>query len=78
VKYREKLKVKKKALREKLRLEEDGCTIPIELEEKGRGDTPKSEVSKRSIKEAASTLYGLTVASELFQKRVTGRELGGI
>jgi hypothetical protein len=34
---------------------------------KRKGNTPKDEVSKRSIKEAASMLYGLTVASE-FQK----------
>jgi hypothetical protein len=68
VKYREKLKRKKKVPREEFRSKEDGCPIPIVLEEKGRGDAPKDEVSKRSIKEATSMLHGLILASDLFPK----------
>jgi hypothetical protein len=75
VKYREKLKKKKKALREELRMKEDGCTMSIVLEEIVKGDTPKDEVLKRSIKEAASTLHGLTAASKEFQKTSNWKRL---
>jgi hypothetical protein len=69
VKYREKQKKKKVILREELRMEEDGCHMPIkEVRVKEPPDKPKDELYKRSIKAAASTLYGITIASKNFQK----------
>jgi hypothetical protein len=56
------------ALREELRMKEDGCSMPIkEVRVKEQGNKPKDELYKKSIKTAASTLYGLTVASKIFQ-----------
>jgi hypothetical protein len=50
----------KAILREELMLKENGCQIPIkEVRLKESPDKPKEELSKRSIKAAASTLYGL-------------------
>jgi hypothetical protein len=60
------LKKKKKVI---LGLEEDGCNMPIELEVKEKREQVKESLSKRNIKNAASIMYGLTVASEEFQKR---------
>jgi hypothetical protein len=50
-------------------MKEDGCFTPIkEVRLKEPLDNPKEELSKRSIKAAASRLYGLTIASKNFQK----------
>jgi hypothetical protein len=76
VKYREKQKKKKAPLREKLKMKEDGYTMPKkEVRIKEPSDKPKEELSKRNIKAAASTLYGLTVASKNFQKTSNWRRI---
>jgi hypothetical protein len=62
VKYRE--KKKNAALLEELRMKEDGCPIPIEEKKNEIPEKQKEELSKRRIKAAARTLYGLTVASK--------------
>jgi hypothetical protein len=50
-------------------LKENECFIPIkEVRLKGSPNKPKEELSKRSIKAAAITLYGVTIASKNFQK----------
>jgi hypothetical protein len=56
---------RKKAM---LGLEEDGCNMPIVLGEAVEKKEGKRNLSKRTIKEAASKLYGLTIASEEFQR----------
>jgi hypothetical protein len=57
-------------------MKEDGCTMPIkEVRIKEPTDKLKEELSKRSIKTAASTLYGLTVASKNFQKTSNWRRI---
>jgi hypothetical protein len=76
IKYREKQKKKKAALREELRLKKDGYPIPIkEARVEGQGDKPKDELSKKSIKTAASTLCGLTISSKIFQKMSNWRRV---
>jgi hypothetical protein len=65
VKYREKKKRKKKAL---LGLIEDGCKMPIELVVAVEKVKEDRILSRREIKKAASKLYGLTVASDEFQR----------
>jgi hypothetical protein len=50
-------------------MKEDRCLIPInEVRLKEPPDKPKEELFKRSIKAAASTLCGLTIARKNFQK----------
>jgi hypothetical protein len=50
-------------------LKENGCLIPIkEVRLKKPPDKPKEELSKKNIKSAASTLYGLTIPGKNFQK----------
>jgi hypothetical protein len=47
----------------------DGSTIPIELEVgEEKGIIRENSLSKRSVKRAASVLYGFTVASDEFQR----------
>jgi hypothetical protein len=50
VKYREKQK-KKKALREELRMKEDGCLMSIRLEVKGRGIIRKMSYPKEVLRQ---------------------------
>jgi hypothetical protein len=54
-------------------MKEDGCPMRIKEDRiKEPPDKQKDELSKKSIKTAASALYGLTVASKIFQRQVTG------
>jgi hypothetical protein len=70
IKYREKVKKKKKLIEEHSRRERDGCQMPIALEEeKENGKLQENYLSKSSIKKAASTLFGPPVASDEFQRK---------
>jgi hypothetical protein len=69
VKYREKQK-KKALIREELIQEENECLIHMKEVrfKKESPDRPKEELSKRNIKAAASTLYGLKIANKNLQR----------
>jgi hypothetical protein len=57
-------------------MKENGCTMSIkEVRIKESPDKPKEELSKRSIKAAASTLYGRTVSSRNFQRTSNWRRI---
>jgi hypothetical protein len=73
VKYREKKNV---IIRDELRMKDDEYRISIKKERnKEPPQLPKDELSKRSIKAAASTLHGLTVSSKNFQKMSNWRRI---
>jgi hypothetical protein len=69
VKYREKMKRRKKAM---LGLEDDGCNMPIVLEEAEEKKEEKGSLSKRNIKEAASNYMVSKKRVKSFKEQVTG------